>query len=113
MGRVDVHGGRLRISFVLVKAINQVVSAQVLMGFDVDFLEQDLVVTAPFEAFPTMEFVVVNSKLGRALTLPRFFKSQPLHTVSLDIGVFDRVVHGQPDYVSSWAGPGSRIALYL
>jgi len=85
MGGVDVHGGRLRISFVLVKAINRVVSARVLMGFDVDFLKQDLVVTAPFEAFPTMELVVVNSKLDRALTLSRFFKSQPLRDVIADL----------------------------
>jgi hypothetical protein len=78
---------------------NHVVSARVLMGFDVDFLKRDLVVTAPFEAFPAGELVVVDSKLDRALVLSRFFKSQPIHTISLDIGVFDRVVHGHPEYV--------------
>jgi hypothetical protein len=57
------------------------------------------VVTAPFEAFPAGELVVVDSKLDRALVLSRFFKSQPIHTISLDIGVFDRVVHGHPEYV--------------
>jgi hypothetical protein len=78
---------------------NHVVSARVLMGFDVDFLKRDLLVTAPFEVFPAGELVVVDSKQDRALVLSRLFKSQPIHTISLDIGVFDRVVEGHPEFV--------------
>ena len=70
-----------------------------LMGFESDFPRDRIVTAAPFESFPSGRIVVVNSKHDQALPLSFFFKSQPIQTLSTDVGVFDRMVDGHPEYV--------------
>jgi hypothetical protein len=69
------------------------------MGFESDFLQDEFETTAPFEAFPAGEIVVVNADRSQALPLARFFKRQAIKTVSLDVGMFDRMVDGHPEFV--------------
>lgn len=75
-----------------------VVVARNLMGYDGDFRREKYVTTAPYEMFPSGEIVAVKGDFSEALPLTQFFKSQPIRTVSLDVGVFDKMVKGHPAY---------------
>jgi hypothetical protein len=68
------------------------------MGFDADFEREEFESKAPFECFPVGEVVAVKSASDLALPLSRYFKSHPIEAVSLDVGLFDRMVRGQPEY---------------
>jgi hypothetical protein len=70
-----------------------------LMGFEADFPLEKEVTTIPFDGLPSGEVVLVDSRWQRALPLTRLFKRHTIQTLSLDVGVFDRMVHGQPEYV--------------
>jgi hypothetical protein len=76
-----------------------VVVARPLMGHETDFPRQEITTSAPFSAFPDGHVVVVSPQRDRALPLPQFFKIQPIRTISIDVGVFDRMVKGHPEYV--------------
>jgi hypothetical protein len=69
------------------------------MGHETDFPRQEITTSAPFSAFPDGHVVVVSPQRDRALPLPQFFKIQPIRTISIDVGVFDRMVKGHPEYV--------------
>jgi hypothetical protein len=77
----------------------RVVVSRLLMGFESDFRREEFVTTASFESFPAGEIVVVNEERSRALPLTHYFKREAIKTVSLDIGLFDRMTRGKPEFV--------------
>ena len=76
-----------------------VVVARPLMGYETDFPRIEFATTAPFADFPNGQVVVLNEKRDRAIPLSQFFKVLPIRTVSVDVGVFDRMVKGHPEFV--------------
>jgi len=70
-----------------------------LMGFEADFPTAKFETTAPYELFPLGEVVAVNLRKDLALPLSRFFKSQPIESIAIDIGIFDRMKKGQREFV--------------
>jgi len=92
------------ISFIMPESLkNQkgqlLVVSRSLMGYETDFPREEFTTTAPFTAFPDGHVVVVNDKRDAALPLSQFFKVQPIRQVSVDVGVFDRMVKGHPEFV--------------
>ena len=80
------------------KAGKHVVTARILMGPESDFPSTKHATTAPYESLPTGEIVVVKPDWTQAVPLSRFFKSQSIQSVSIDLGLFDRMVKGQPEF---------------
>lgn len=80
------------------EAGKHVVTARILMGPESDFPSTKHATTAPYEPLPTGEIVVVKPDWTQAVPLSRFFKSQSIQSVSIDLGLFDRMVKGQPEF---------------
>ena len=86
-------------SHMVIKEDKNIVFARRLMGYESDFPLEEFETTASYKAFQSGKIVVVNDNRTKALPLSRFFKSEDIQAVSLDIAIFNYMKNGHPQFV--------------
>ena len=76
----------------------RLVRAHVLEGFEPDFRVCDLSVKASLESFPTGQLMAMSNGGEHPLVFSHYFRSQPVKTSTLDVGVFDKAIGDDPHF---------------